>query len=59
MPDANYAVTGTANSSVSTRSAMLSPYFGGTYSTTQVRVFINDSANAMVDSTIAGLAVFR
>lgn len=57
--DTNYVCAGTANATVASRSAILSPKFSGIYSTTAIQLAINDSGNVFIDPTIVGLAIIR
>jgi len=59
MPDANYCVAGTAIATLGGRTADVSPYSGGTYSTTAIRFLVKDSADITIDSATVSVAIFR
>lgn len=59
LADSNYSVCGTATATISSRSAMASPLFGGIFTSSAVQLLINDSGNVIIDSSAVSVSIFR
>jgi hypothetical protein len=59
MANATYAMAGSCTSDAFTgRTATVSPYYTGTYSTAAIQIFTKDSADNTIDSARVAIAIF-
>ena len=59
MPDVNYAVMGLASSTMTGRTADVSPYFSGTYTAAATQFLVKDSADITIDTVHVSIAILR
>ena len=59
MPDVNYAVMGLASSTMTGRTADVSPYFSGTYTAAATQFLVKDSADVTIDTVHVSIAILR
>ena len=59
MPDVNYAVTGLASSTMTGRTAAVSPHFSGTYSVSATQFLVKDSNDTTIDTVHVSIAAVR
>ena len=59
MVDVNYAVMGLASSTMTGRTADVSPYFSGTYTAAATQFLVKDSADVTIDTVHVSIAILR
>lgn len=59
MPDANYAIFGSARRSGYPQVGIVGPRDGGIYSATQIQINVNDDGGTPIDSPIINVMVLR